>query len=148
MTLALSPSIIIWFATSIGIVGNTNQNGARKMLGWWNGPGWSGTMEFLTASVGLPFFVGALVIVIEFFGPLFLLIGLATRFWAGTIFVVMTGVIVTVQHQHFFMNWFNDQDGEGMEFFLLMIGLCRVVIYTGAGRISLDNTWQTRKTDI
>ena len=75
-------------------------HGAQKMFGWWNGLGWNGTMEFLTGSVGLPFFIGVLVIVIEFFGPLFLLIGLATRFWAGCILVVMTGVIVTVQNQY------------------------------------------------
>jgi putative oxidoreductase len=37
------------------------------------------------------------------------------------------------------MNWFNNQDGEGMEFFLLMIGLCIIVIYTGGGVASLDN---------
>ena len=119
-------------------------HGAQKLLGWWNGAGWNSTMEFLTKSVGLPSILGVLVILIEFFGPIFLLAGLATRFWAGAILVVMTGVILTVQHQYFFMNWFNDQKGEGMEFFLLMIGLCLVVIFTGGGTLSLDNSLRPR----
>jgi putative oxidoreductase len=114
-------------------------HGAQKMFGWWNGPGWSGTMQFFKDIVGLPFVIGILVIVTEFFGPLFLLAGVATRFWATAILIVMIGVVVTVQNQYFFMNWFNNQDGEGMEFFLLMIGLCIIVIYTGGGVASLDN---------
>ena len=53
--------------------------------------------------------------------------------------IVMCGVIVTVQNKYFFMNWFNNQQGEGMEFFLLMIGLCAIAICIGGGKWSVDH---------
>ena len=48
-------------------------HGAQKLLGWYGGYGWSGTMGFLTGKIGLPTPVAALVILIESIGPLFLL---------------------------------------------------------------------------
>lgn len=120
-------------------------HGAQKMLGWWNGLGFSGSMAFFTGTVHLPYAVGLLVIWIEFFCPLLLLIGLATRLNAFAVLVVMTGIIVTVQHQYFFMNWFGNQSGEGMEFFLLAIGLCIVCLVTGGGSFSLDYYIQYKK---
>ena len=36
------------------------------------------------------------------------------------------------------MNWFGQQQGEGYEYHLLMIGLSAVLLVTGAGRWSLD----------
>jgi putative oxidoreductase len=44
-----------------------------------------------------------------------------------------------VQNKYFFMNFFNDQKGEGMEFFLLMIGLCIALILNGSGKFSIDS---------
>ena len=114
-------------------------HGAQKLLGWWNGHGYQSTMQYFTDTVNLPYFIGWLVIMIEFFCPLLLLTGFAARIWAFLILVVMTGVIVTVQNKYFFMNFFNDQDGEGMEFFLLMIGLCLALIINGSGRFSIDS---------
>jgi len=114
-------------------------HGAQKLLGWWNGHGYDGNMEFFVKTIGLPYIIGWLVIMIEFFCPIFILIGFASRFWSILVVVVMTGVIVTVQHQYFFMNWFNNQKGEGMEFFLLLIGLGISLILNGSGKISVDN---------
>jgi putative oxidoreductase len=114
-------------------------HGAQKLLGWWNGFGYEASMQYFTRTVNLPAFVGWLTIMIEFFGPLFLLAGLATRFFSFAIAIVMLGVIIKVQHQFFYMNWFGNQPGEGMEFFLLMIGLCVALIANGAGRLSIDH---------
>ncbi len=122
---------------SIGLV--LFPHGAQKLLGWWDGHGFVATMEYFTDTVGLPYPVGALVIFIEFFCPLLLVIGIGTRISAFLVFVVMTGVIVTVQHEHFFMNWFGDQNGEGAEFFLLMLGLCMISLHEGGGRFSADH---------
>ena len=113
-------------------------HGAQKLLGWWDGHGYSATMEFFTENVKLPYLIGWLVIVIEFFCPLLILAGLLSRAWALAVLIVMIGVIVTVQNQYFFMNWFNDQKGEGMEFFLLVIGLCLALIINGSGKYSFD----------
>jgi putative oxidoreductase len=113
-------------------------HGAQKLLGWWDGHGFTATMNYFTQTVKLPYFIGVAVILIECFCPLFLLLGLGTRIFSFLISMVMTGVIITVQHQYFFMNWFGNQTGEGAEFFLLMIGLCLVSIFTGGGNCSLD----------
>lgn len=113
-------------------------HGAQKLLGWWDGHGYSSTMNFLIKDVGLPSVIAWLVIMVEFFCPLLLAAGLASRLCAFGVLIVMGGIIVTVQNQYFFMNWFNDQKGEGMEFFLLIIGLCIALIVNGSGKYSLD----------
>src|SRR5687768_4310959 len=95
-------------------------------------------MRFFTDSAGLPWIVGLAVIVIEFFGSLSLMLGVATRFWSLAITGLMTGVILTSHSDYFFMNWFGNQKGEGFEFFLLAIGMALSLLFTGAGRISAD----------
>ena len=54
-------------------------HGAQKMLGWFGGYGFNGTMGFLTGTAGLPWIVAFLVIAIEFFGAIALIFGFATR---------------------------------------------------------------------
>jgi len=85
----------------------------------------------------LPWLVGFLVIMIEFFAPIALALGLAVRFSAAAIAAVMTGVIVTTYHDYFFMDWFGSQHTEGMEFFLLAIGIAVALVLTGGGRYAL-----------
>jgi putative oxidoreductase len=113
-------------------------HGAQKLLGWFGGFGFSGTMQFFTESQGLPWIVGLAVIIIEFFGPIALLLGLATRFWSLAITGVMTGILLTNHSAYFFMNWFGNQKAEGMEFFLLAIGMGASLVFSGAGALSLD----------
>ena len=113
-------------------------HGAQKLLGWFNGYGFDGTMSFFTDTVGLPWIIGFLVILIEFFGPISLFVGFATRLWSIAILIVMTGIIFTSFPDHFFMNWYGTQDTEGFEFFLLAIGMSLSLIIYGAGRLSVD----------
>lgn len=113
-------------------------HGAQKLLGWFGGFGFAGTMTYFTETVKLPWLIGLLVIVIEFFGPLALLVGFAVRLWSIAIAIVMTGIILTHFTGYFFMNWFGNQKTEGMEFFLLAIGMAGALIYSGAGRLSID----------
>lgn len=68
-------------------------HGAQKMLGWFGGPGFGGTIAAFQEHQGLPPFLTALVIVAEFFGSLGLLAGLLTRFSALGIGAVMVGAI-------------------------------------------------------
>ena len=94
---------------------------------------------FFTQKMGLPWIVAFLVIMGEFFGSLGLLAGLLTRFTAASFIVIMLGAILTVHLPvGFFMNWFGQQQGEGYEYHLLMIGLSAALLVTGAGRWSLD----------
>ena len=113
-------------------------HGAQKLLGWFGGFGFKGSMQYFTETVGLPWVVGFVVILIEFFGPIAILLGFAVRFWSLAIAGVMTGVILTHFTAYFFMNWFGTQPTEGMEFFLLAIGMATSLAYTGAGRFSID----------
>src|SRR5437899_9575948 len=80
-------------------------HGAQKLLGWFGGPGFSGTMHMMTAQ--LPAFIVFLVIMAESFGSLLLALGLLGRLGALGISCVMLGAIITVHAKNgFFMNWF------------------------------------------
>ena len=70
-------------------------HGAQKLFGWFGGFGYDGTMAYFTQTVGLPWFLGFAVIIIEFFGPIFILLGFATRLWSFGIMAVMAGIIIT-----------------------------------------------------
>jgi putative oxidoreductase len=120
-------------------------HGAQKLLGWWDGHGFTATMHYFNETVNLPYPVGVLVILIEFFCPILLVLGIGTRISSFLVFVVMAGVVITVQHRYFFMNWFGNQKGEGAEFFLLMIGLSLVSLYEGGGIFSIDKLIEGRK---
>lgn len=114
-------------------------HGAQKLLGWFGGPGFSGTMGHLTADYGLPAILALLVIVIEFFAPLALALGLFSRAAALGIAAVMIGAVLTSHLPNgFFMNWFGTQGGEGFEYHLLAIGLCASVLVNGSGALSVD----------
>jgi putative oxidoreductase len=114
-------------------------HGAQKLLGWYDGFGFTGTMGFFTETMHLPWIVALLVIVGEFFGSLGLIAGLLTRFTAVSFMVIMLGAIVTAHLQNgFFMNWSGKQQGEGYEYHLLVIGLCLALLGTGAGMWSVD----------
>ena len=121
-------------------------HGAQKALGWFGGYGWSGTMGFLTTTVGLPTPVAAGVILLEFVGPLLLAAGLFTR-WVALGFVgLMLGAIATVHLPNgFFMNWSGAQKGEGYEYHLLVIGIAAALALAGGGRFSLDRAAAARR---
>jgi putative oxidoreductase len=123
-------------------------HGAQKMLGLFGGYGITGTMKYFTGVVHLPFFLGVLVILIEFFAPLALLVGFATRFWSFALMILMVGIIITVHHSYFFMNWFGNQKIEGFEYFLLVIGMSFSLVITGAGSFSLDNMIHRKQRNI
>jgi putative oxidoreductase len=113
-------------------------HGAQKLLGWFGGFGFEGSMNYFTQDVGLPSIIGFAVIIIEFFGPIFLVLGLATRLWSLGILAVMAGIIITTFNDYFFMNWFGSQTAEGYEFFLLAIGMALSLVISGGGKYSID----------
>src|SRR5690606_15246575 len=115
-------------------------HGAQKMLGWFDGPGFAKEMEHLTEHMHLHWIVSVLVILIEFFGAISLIIGFASRLWAIAFGILFIGIIFTAHLEYgFFMNWFGDQEGEGYEYHLLVIGLCIALVLRGSGKYSIDN---------
>lgn len=126
----------------LGIV--LSAHGAQKLLGWFGGYGFEGTMQFFTQTVHLPWLVGFSVIMLESFGALLLIAGLGSRLLGAAMTLLFVGIMLTSHIQNgFFMNWFGNQKGEGIEFCLLAIGLSLGVVLNGAGRYSLDRLLST-----
>src|SRR6202040_3479168 len=92
-------------------------HGAQKMLGWFGGFGFRGTMGFFTGMMHIPAPLAFLAIAAEFFGGLGLILGLVTRIAAFGIGMNMLVAILTVHRGFgFFMNWSGAQKGEGFEY--------------------------------
>lgn len=113
-------------------------HGLQKLIGAFGGYGFDGTMNYFTETVGAPWFLGFLVIIIESVGMLLLVIGFFTRAIAALLCVIMVGAALMHVQNGFFMNWFNNQAGEGVEFFIITIALAMNCITKGAGKFSVD----------
>ncbi|HWJ90310.1 MAG TPA: DoxX family protein [Flavisolibacter sp.] len=124
-------------------------HGAQKLLGWFGGYGFSGTMTALTQQMSLPGIIAFLVIIIEFFGPVFLAAGLLTRMAAFSIGVEFIGIVLTAHiHNGFFMNWYKQPNkGEGLEYFILLFGLVITALILGGGRASVDAALIPQRTN-
>lgn len=120
-------------------------HGAQKLLGWFGGYGFVGTMDFLTG-MGMPTVVAFLVIMGESLGALALMLGFLTRFCAFSLTLIMVGAIGLVHWQNgFFMNWGGQAAGEGFEYHLLMVALGVVLMVRGGGSWSLDGLLTKRR---
>jgi putative oxidoreductase len=114
-------------------------HGAQKMLGWFGGYGFSGTMDAFTQQAGIPAPLAFLAIAAEFFGGLGLLVGFLGRIAAFGIMINMVVAILMI-HRHFgfFMNWLGNQKGEGFEYHLVAIALGLAILIKGSGAYSID----------
>lgn len=120
------------FVLRIGLAVMLWPHGAQKLLGWFGGYGFEGTMGFMTQS-GIPAPVAFLVILGEFFGPILLLGGFLTRFAAASAAVIMAGAALMV---HLPNGFFNDKGG--IEFPLLAVTVAVALLVNGAGSASVD----------
>jgi len=115
-------------------------HGAQKVLGWFGGFGYQGTMAAMT-HFGMPPALILLIMAIEFFGGLGLIFGFLTRIAAFGGLCLMIGAIFMVHLPNgFFMNWYGSQKGEGFEFHLLAIAIAASLLLRGAGPFSVDRT--------
>ncbi|MGR5063126.1 DoxX family protein [Photobacterium sp. DNB22_13_2] len=115
-------------------------HGAQKLFGWFGGYGLEGTGQWM-ASIGLePGFLMALMAGgAEFFGGLFILLGLFTRPTALALAVTMVVAIVTVHLDNgLFMS------NGGYEFGLALLAMSVSLLVSGAGRLSADNLLLSR----
>src|SRR5437660_12186371 len=121
-------------------------HGAQKMLGWFGGFGFSGTMGFFTGPMHIPVPLAFLSIAAEFFGGLGLILGFLTRIAAFGIAVNMLVAIAMVHGAFgFFMNWSGAQKGEGFEYHLLVLALTAFLMIRGAGAFSVDRALTVAK---
>ncbi len=114
-------------------------HGMQKLLGWFGGYGFEGTMEFFTGKLAIPAVFAFLAIIAEGLGSLGLITGFLTRLSAFGIAVNMAVAVYMLHFQNgFFMNWFGNQKGEGYEYHLLVIAIAIALIIKGGGKWSVD----------
>jgi len=116
-------------------------HGAQKVLGWWGGHGFSGTMGFFTGVLHIPAALALLVIATEFLGPIALVFGFFTRLAALAIGVnfVVAAILGSHVANGFFMNWMGTQKGEGFEYHILMVTIALSLVILGGGKCALDS---------
>ena len=125
-------------------------HGAQKLLGWFGGSGYAATMKGLSEGMGLPSVIVFLVIVLEFFGGLFLIAGFLTRLFALGLSVIMFFSIYLVHWpQGFFMNWFGKMEAgqEGFEYHILAIAVYLALVLKGGGLLSVDRALSLREQE-
>ena len=120
-------------------------HGAQKMLGWFGGYGFSGTMGFFTNVMHIPAPLAFLAICAEFLGGIGLILGALGRLAAFGIACNMLVAVLMVHTQFgLFMNWSGQQKGEGFEFHLLAIAIAIVLMARGSGAFSVDQALTSR----
>jgi len=113
-------------------------HGAQKVLGWFGGTGINKTLQAF-AGMGFPDWSVVALMGVESLGAVLLVFGFLTRLWAIGIGASITICMFLSHVQHgFFMNWFGQQQGEGFEYHLLVIGICLALLIKGGGALSVD----------
>ncbi|MGF1736959.1 DoxX family protein [Photobacterium satsumensis] len=109
-------------------------HGAQKLFGWFGGYGLEGTGQWM-ASIGLgPGMLMALLAgSAEFFGGLFILLGLLTR---PTAIALAFTMVVAIFSVHFENGLF--MSNNGYEFGLALLAASVSLAFSGAGKAALD----------
>jgi len=124
-------------------------HGAQKMLGWFGGYGFTGTMGFFTGAMHIPAVFAFLAIAAEFFGGLGLIVGFLTRISAfGIAFNMLVAVAMVHAQFGFFMNWTGTQKGEGFEYHLLTLASAIFLMIKGAGAFSIDRALSAKDSSL
>ena len=134
------------FIARVAVGGVIFAHGAQKLVGWFGGKGWSGTMEFFTNWGFHPTLV-VLLILIESIGMLLLIAGFGGRIWAALLSIVMVIAVIKARHyQWFFLNWYAERRGEGFEYHILVLAMTAIVLILGSGKWSIDRLITRRAT--
>jgi putative oxidoreductase len=114
-------------------------HGAQMALGWFGGAGLQSTVRTFRENLRIPAPLAVLSVAAEFLGGLGLIVGLLSRIAAFGIAVVMSVALLVVHRKFgFFMNWFGEKQGHGIEYHVLVLALALAVMIRGAGAFSLD----------
>jgi putative oxidoreductase len=114
-------------------------HGAQMALGWFGGAGLQSTVRTFRENLRIPAPLALLSVAAEFLGGLGLIVGLLSRIAALGIAIVMTVALLVVHRKFgFFMNWYGEKQGHGIEYHVLVLALALIVIIKGAGAFSLD----------
>ena len=110
-------------------------HGGQKLFAWFGGYGLEGTGQWME-SIGLaPGYLMALMAgSVEFFGGFLLLVGLFTR---PTSFILAITMIVAIFTAHIDNGLF--MAANGYEFALTLLAISISLMFSGSGKLSLDN---------
>lgn len=114
-------------------------HGAQKVMGWWGGHGIEGFSPHVI-SMGMPVFMAYVAAYAELIGGAAVVFGFLTRLAALSLAGVM-GVAIWKVHgaNGLFLNVMCAPDkGHGFEYALALLAMALCLIFTGAGKISLD----------
>ena len=114
-------------------------HGGQKLFGWFGGQGLRNTLRSFREGLGIPAPLAALAVATEFLGGVGLIVGFLSRLAALGIAATMIVAILAVHGKFgFFMNWYGEKRGHGVEYHILVLALALVVLLNGAGAFSLD----------
>jgi len=105
-------------------------HGAQKTLGWFGGPGWTGTISAWSESLGLPTAVAAAVIVAEILISASMFFGFLTRLSGLAVVVVKAGAIFALS-----------RGAAGLMDFelpVLVLASGLTIFFMGGGALSID----------
>ena len=123
-------------------------HGAQKAFGWFGGAGLQSTVRVFREHLQIPAPLALLSVAAEFLGGLGLIVGLLSRIAALGIAVVIIVAILAVHRKFgFFMNWYGEKQGHGIEYHILVLALALAVMIKGAGAFSLDQVLHQHISD-
>ena len=104
--------------------------------------GFTGTVAFFTAiKIPLPLYSALVVSVVEFFGGLFLILGLLTKLSSILLIIEMLVAFFKVHSKNGFIITANTY---GYEFVLVLIAGLVVIVTSGAGKISIGKLFKNK----
>lgn len=114
-------------------------HGGQKTFGWFGGHGIEGFAAHMS-TMGMPAFMAYVAAYTELLGGIAVIAGLLTRLSALGITCVMIVAIWKVHGPNgLFLNIMCEPNkGHGFEFALALLGMALCLVFTGAGKISLD----------
>lgn len=130
-SILINPSIVaLILRLVLGII--FFAHGAQKVLGWFEGFGLEGTVNWMNGTLGIPVFLAYLSCFVEFLGGIFLIVGFLTRIWAVALVINMLVAMLTA-HSGFF-------NPDGIEFPLAVMTIALASFLIGPGKLSIDKT--------
>lgn len=119
-------------------------HGSQKLLGWFGGYGWSGTIGFFSQTLNIPPSLAGLSILIEFFGSIAIIMGLLTRPAALGLAIVSFVAMLKV---HWPNGFFLEGANNGIEYIFALFIIALFLAIEGAGPISVDKLIYGQQAD-
>lgn len=119
-------------------------HGSQKLLGWFGGYGWSGTIGFFSQTLNIPPSLAGLSILIEFFGSIAIILGLLTRPAALGLAIVS---LVAMLKVHWPNGFFLEGANYGIEYIFALFIIALFLVIEGAGPVSIDRLIYGQQAD-